>query len=173
MKHHIIAAKLGNQKAFNSLYDFYWKSVYGYMLNRTQNETMSHDITHETLVKAFVKIQTYKSEYEFNTWLITIAKNLLSSFKRKNSPIFIDINGSDFIFSETSPSPEEEYILDENCQQFINSINQLKPNYREVILLRERGFSYDEIVKITGDSYGNIRTKLSRAKGILSSRFQV
>ena len=173
MKQLIIAAKLGNQKAFNSLYDFYWKSVYGYMLNRTQNETMSHDITHETLVKAFVKIHTYKSEYEFNTWLITIAKNLLSSFKRKNSPIFIDINGGDFIFSETSPSPEEEYILNENCQQFINSINQLKPNYREVILLRERGFSYDEIVKITGDSYGNIRTKLSRAKGILSSRFQV
>ena len=173
MKHHIIAAKLGNQKAFNSLYDFYWKRVYGYILNRTHNETISNEITHETLVKAFIKIETYKSEYEFNTWLITIAKNLLSSLKRKNYPIFIDFNGCEIYFTETSPSPEEEYILDENYHRFLYSINQLKPNYREVILLRERGLSFDEIVKITGDSYGNVRTKLSRARVHLANLVQI
>jgi RNA polymerase sigma-70 factor (ECF subfamily) len=61
MTQQINAAKLGNQKAFTILYDFHWKRVYSFMLNRTKNETISRDITYETLVKAFIKINTYKS----------------------------------------------------------------------------------------------------------------
>jgi RNA polymerase sigma-70 factor (ECF subfamily) len=172
MIHHINSAKLGNQKAFNSLYDFYWKSVYGFMLNRTKNETLSHDITHEAFAKAFIKIDSYKSEYEFSTWLITIAKNLHFNLLRKKDPTFIDIYASSISFADTSPSPEDALIMNENYQRFLNSINQLRPNYREVIVLRERGLSFDEIVSITGDSYSNVRTKLSRARGILTCHLQ-
>jgi len=164
MIQHIDAAKLGSQKAFSSLYDFYWKGVYGFMLNRTKNETVSHDITHETLVKAFIKINSYKSEYEFNTWLCTIAKNMHYSLYRKKQPLFIDIYDSNIYFADTAPSPEDELIITENNQRFSNSINQLKPIYREVFLLQDEGLTYQEIVDRTGNSLGNVKAKLSRAK---------
>jgi RNA polymerase sigma-70 factor (ECF subfamily) len=172
MIQHIDAAKLGNQKAFSSLYDFYWKSVYGFMLNRTKNETVSHDITHETLVKAFIKINSYKSEYEFNTWLCTIAKNMHCSLYRKKQPMFIDIYDSNIHFADTAPSPEDELIITENNQRFSNSINQLKPIYREVFLLQDEGLTYQEIVNRTGNSLGNVKAKLSRAKAQLSQLVQ-
>jgi RNA polymerase sigma-70 factor (ECF subfamily) len=91
---------------------------------------------------------------------------------RKKDPTFIDIYASSISFTDTSPSPEDALIMNENYQRFLNSINQLRPNYREVIVLRERGLSFDEIVSITGDSYSNVRTKLSRARGILTCHLQ-
>lgn len=168
MIQHINAAKLGNQKAFTILYDFYWKSVYGFMLNRTKNETISRDITHETLEKAFIKINTYKSEYEFNTWLCAIAKNLHFNLTNKKALIYFEIFENCFSIADSSPSPEDKLINKENKVRLKKSINQLNPNHREVFLLRGKGLSYDEIVDVTGYSLGNVKARLSRARGVLA-----
>jgi RNA polymerase sigma-70 factor (ECF subfamily) len=165
-------AKLGNQKAFTILYDFYWKRVYGFMLNRTKNETISRDITHETLVKAFIKINTYKCEYEFNTWLCAIAKNVQFNFMNKKALLYFEISESYCSIADSSPSPEDKLINKENKVRLKNSINQLNPNHREVFLLRDNGLSYDEIVDRTGDSLGNVKAKLSRARGVLACLVQ-
>ena len=73
----------GNQSAYKSLLDKYWNEVYFFMLKRTENEAEAEDITIETFSKAFEKLESYKSEFQFNTWLITIAKNLFVDFMRK------------------------------------------------------------------------------------------
>jgi DNA-directed RNA polymerase specialized sigma24 family protein len=46
----------------------------------------------------------------------------------------------------------------------LKSINKLNPNQKEVFLLRDEGFTYDEIVDRTGDKIGNVKAKLSRAR---------
>mgnify|MGYP000452747978 CR=1 FL=1 len=68
-------AKQGDQTAFTFLLDYYWNEVFAFMLIRTENETDAEDITIETFSKAFDKISTYNNEFQFNTWLIAIAKN--------------------------------------------------------------------------------------------------
>ena len=40
----------------------------------------------------------------------------------------------------------------------------MKPIYREVFLLQDEGLTYQEIVDRTGNSLGNVKAKLSRAK---------
>jgi RNA polymerase sigma-70 factor (ECF subfamily) len=74
IKKSIEQAKKGDQIAFTSLLDHYWNEVYGFMLKRTENETDSEDITIETFSKAFDKIASYNPDFQFNTWLIAIAK---------------------------------------------------------------------------------------------------
>ena len=56
--------------------DTFWNNVYGFQLQRTENENDAEDITIQTFSKAFDKIHTYNDKYEFKTWLITISKNL-------------------------------------------------------------------------------------------------
>ena len=77
---YIEKAKKGDQIAFTYLLDHYWNEVYGFMLKRTENETDSEDITIETFSKAFDKLSTYNPEFQFNTWLIAIAKNVHIDF---------------------------------------------------------------------------------------------
>jgi RNA polymerase sigma-70 factor (ECF subfamily) len=92
IKKQIEKAKVGDQVAFTTLLDYYWNEVYGFMLQRTQNETDAEDITIETFAKAFDKIATYNPDFQFNTWLISIAKNVhIDMLRKKKSTLFIDI----------------------------------------------------------------------------------
>jgi RNA polymerase sigma-70 factor (ECF subfamily) len=56
------------------------------MLKRIENEASAEDITIETFSKAFDKIASYP-EFQFNTWLISIAKMYISIYyaKKKSS----------------------------------------------------------------------------------------
>lgn len=92
IKPFIEKAKLGDQIAFTYLLDHYWNEVYGFMLKRTENETVAEDISIETFAKAFDKIATYNNEFQFNTWLIAIAKNVhIDLLRKKKSSHFIEI----------------------------------------------------------------------------------
>jgi RNA polymerase sigma-70 factor (ECF subfamily) len=57
------------------------------MLKRIENEASAEDITIETFSKAFDKIASYNPEFQFNTWLISIAKMYISIYyeKKKSS----------------------------------------------------------------------------------------
>ena len=56
-------------------------SYFYYNLN--QNTELSEDLTSETFLKGFEKFDTYNEEYQFSTWIFTIARNLLIDFFRK------------------------------------------------------------------------------------------
>ena len=92
IKEAIISAKNNNQAAFRFLLDHYWNDVYGFLLKRTNNENDAEDITIETFAKAFDKLDTYKDEYNFKTWLITISKNIHTDLLRKEKVRFSKSN---------------------------------------------------------------------------------
>lgn len=84
-------AKKGDQAAFTFLLNLYWNEVYGFMLKRTENETNAEDITIETFSKAFDKIATFNPDFQFNTWLISIAKNVhIDLLRKKKSSLFVE-----------------------------------------------------------------------------------
>ena len=174
IKKHIEKAKKGDQVAFTFLLDFYWNEVYGFMLKRTENETDSEDITIETFSKAFDKIATYNPEFQFNTWLIAIAKNVhIDLLRKKKSSLFIDITDQEenqaYNVADTTPSAEDELITEQNLSQLLQYIKELKPHYQEVIQLRYfQELSYQEISEQLHEPLSNINIILLRAKKLLA-----
>lgn len=167
-------AKKGDQTAFTFLLNHYWNEVYGFMLKRTENETTAEDITIETFSKAFDKIATYNSEYQFNTWLISIAKNVHIDLLRKNkSSLFVEITDNEdqkaYNIADTSPSAEDDLITEQNLSQLLQFIKELKPHYQEVIQLRYfQEMSYQEIANKINEPLSNVKIKLLRAKKLLA-----
>lgn len=167
-------AKLGDQAAFTFLLDHYWNEVYGFMLKRTENETNAEDITIETFSKAFDKIATYNSEFQFNTWLIAIAKNVhIDLLRKKKSSLFVEITEEEdrqaYNIADTTPSAEDELITEQNLSQLLQFIKELKPHYQEVIQLRYfQEMSYQEIANKIGEPLSNVKIKLLRAKKLLA-----
>lgn len=167
-------AKNGNQVAFTFLLDHYWNEVYGFMLKRTENETTAEDITIETFSKAFDKIATYSSEFQFNTWLISIAKNVhIDLIRKKKSSLFIEITDEQdqtaYNIADTTPSAEDVLITEQNLSQLLQFIKELKPHYQEVIQLRYfQEMSYQEIASKIDEPLSNVKIKLLRAKKLLS-----
>ena len=171
---HIEKAKKGDQIAFTFLLDYYWNEVYGFMLKRTENETNAEDITIETFSKAFDKIATYNAEYQFNTWLISIAKNVhIDLIRTKKSSLFIETTEQQeqqaYNIADTTPSAEDVLITEQNLSQLLQFIKELKPRYQEVIQLRYfQEMSYQEIANKIDEPLSNVKIKLLRAKKLLS-----
>lgn len=171
-------AKKGDQIAFTFLLDHYWNEVYGFMLKRTENETDAEDITIETFSKAFDKISTYNSEFQFNTWLIAIAKNVhIDLLRKKKSNLFVEITDEQDRqaqnIADTTPSAEDELITEQNLSRLLQFIKELKPHYQEVIQLRYfQELSYQEIATKIDEPISNVKIKLLRAKKLLAEIIQ-
>ena len=175
IQENIEKAKLKNQIAFTFLLDFYWNEVYGFMLRRTENETDAEDITIETFSKAFDKIHTYNSEYGFNTWLISIAKNVhIDMLRKKKTSLFVDFENEQesqkaYNMPDTSPTIEDEIIQEQNLNKLLKHIKSLKPHYQEVIQLRYfQELSYQEISEQLNEPLSNVKVKILRAKKLLA-----
>lgn len=174
IKNILLKAKSGDQAAFTSLLDMYWNEVYGFMLKRIENETDAEDITIETFSKAFDKLAQYNEEYQFNTWLIAIAKNVhIDMLRKKRNSLFTDMKDHDedhaHNVADDSPSGEDQIITEQNLSQLLRCIKELKPHYQEVIQLRYfQELSYQEMAKQLNEPLSNIKIKLLRAKKLLA-----
>lgn len=170
----ILKAKEGDQVAFTFLLDHFWNEVYGFMLKRTENETDAEDITIETFSKAFDKIHTYNNEFGFNTWLISIAKNVhIDLLRKKKSTLFTDITDEEdneaYDVVDETPTIEDKLITEQNLSQLLQYIKQLKPAYQEVIHMRYfQEMSYLEISNQIDEPLNNVKIKLLRAKKLLA-----
>ena len=173
---HIEKAKAGIQNSFTVLLDFYWNEVYHFMLKRTENETEAEDITIETFSKAFDKISQFNADYQFNTWLIAIAKNVhydnLRKDKLRHRVNQIDAVNIKNIIDE-SPTAEDSLIYEQHLAELLSYIKQLKPNYQEVIQLRYfHELSYQAIADQLEEPLNNVKIKLLRAKKLLADIIQ-
>jgi RNA polymerase sigma factor (sigma-70 family) len=167
-------AKKGDQIAFTFLLDYFWNEVYSFMLKRTENETIAEDITIETFSKAFDKIASYNSEFQFNTWLIAIAKNVyIDLLRKKKTSLFIEITDNEdqqaYNIADPTPSAEDALIKEQNLSRLLQCIKELKPHYQEVIQLRYfQEMTYQEIALKINEPLSNVKVKLLRAKKLLA-----
>ncbi|MDA8568783.1 sigma-70 family RNA polymerase sigma factor [Flavobacteriaceae bacterium] len=168
-------AKSGQQLAFSNLLDTFWNDVYSFQLLRTKNELEAEDITIETFSKAFDKINSFKEEFVFKTWLITISKNLHIDLLRKqkrsleNNTFSYQNNTGESEVLDTTPSAEDQLIQQQNLADLLTEIKKLKPAYQKVINLRYfNEMSYAEMALELGEPVNNIKVKALRARKLLS-----
>lgn len=171
---HVQNAKKGKQAAFNFLLDTFWNDVYNFQLKRTQNEYEAEDITIQSFSRAFDKIESFKEEHSFKTWIIQISKNIhIDLLRKKDASIKYQTGkeADDTVYKiiDDNPTPEDKLITEQNLAQLLRFIKRLKPHYQEVINLRYfQELSYKEISEALNEPMNNIKVKLLRAKKLLA-----
>ena len=168
-------AKSGQQLAFSNLLDTFWNDVYSFQLLRKKNELEAEDITIETFSKAFDKINSYKEEIVFKTWLITISKNLHIDLLRKqkrsleNNTFSYQNSAGESEVLDSTPTAEDQLIQQQNLADLLTEIKKLKPAYQKVINLRYfNEMSYAEMALVLEEPVNNIKVKALRARKLLS-----
>ena len=164
-------ALMGNQIAFSTLLNTFWNGVYGFQLKRTESENDAEDITIQTFSKAFDKLQTYDPSQSFNTWLITISKNIHIDLIRKRKKN-LETDGNQEAVKKVlddTPSAEDQLINEQNLANLLQHIKKLKPDYQEIINLRYfKELSYIAIAQELDEPMSNVKVKLLRAKKLLA-----
>lgn len=143
------------------LYEQYSKQVYRTAYILTKSKTLAEDITQETFIRVFSKINLFKEGKSFNSWLYTItlnvAKNILKRQKWVNffCPLeedepFCNYNSTEFICEHK----ERDRLMKE-------VIDRLPLKQKEVIILKYyNNFSQEEIADILGIPVGTVKSRI-------------
>lgn len=167
-------ALAGKQTAFNYLLNTFWNAVYKFQLKRTKDEYDAEEITIQTFSRAFDKLSTYDASYKFETWLLTISKNIhIDILRKRDATIRSQISRKDedrvYKVPDESPTPEDAIIKKQNLDQLLRYIKMLKPHYQQMINLRYfQEMSYKEMTEEVGEPMNNVKVKLLRARRLLA-----
>lgn len=132
------------------------------------------DILQESFIKAYSNLNDYDSTFSFSTWIYRIAHNeTMGHFrKQKNRPQVVADESSLYLF-ETIPDELDivgEMDMKLRGQAVATALTKLKPQYREVIILRFfENKSYDEIGNILRIPHGTVATYIARGKAGLGT----
>ena len=170
----ILQCKDGNVEAFEQLVIKYQRQIYTVAYRFMGNHEDASDLAQEAFLKAYKSIGRFRGESSLKTWLYHIVSNVCRDELRKrkkgqvfslDAPILTEEGEIPRQTEDWTYAPDLIYESKE-IQLFIQeALNQLSPEYKEVIILREiQGFSYEEIATHLDCSLGTIKSRLNRAR---------
>ncbi len=168
----------GSADAYRELVERFQRPVLSLIVRMVHDPTQAEDLAQEVFLKAFRKLRLYDPGRKFSSWLFKIAHNTTIDHLRRKVPETVPLEASadgDEGTWEVLRSPEEE-APDRRAEQaeatagVLAAIDSLKPQYREVLLLRfQQDLSYLEISEVTGLAMGTVKIHLHRARKQLAS----
>jgi len=153
------------------IYELYFKAMYNTSLRIVNNSMEAEDIMQEAFLVAFRKLDTFKGESGFGTWLKRIVVNKsLDSVKKKK--LFLTDNEDEIGFPEESKNDEKEFVFSK-AEKVKEAMDKLPDQYRIILSLHLlEGYDHQEIAEILDISYNNVRTRYSRARQKLINDLQ-
>lgn len=172
----VLRALNGDQKAFAEIMDRYQDAIYYMMLKMVNNKEDAMDLTVETFAKAFEKIDSYKPDFAFSTWLFRLASNNSIDYIRRKKVNIISLDqlfeneGSDksFLIQSAGLNPEEKSIQKQQDVLLKDVVNKLPNRYRILInLYYFEELSVEEIALQLDLPKNTVKGQLSRGRDLL------
>ena len=161
----------GDETAFASLVRKYQKQVHTLAWRKIRDFHIAEDITQETFLQAYQKLETLEDPTRFPRWLYVIADRLCIAWLRKNQRQTEPLEEADLSGIETEAY--SRFVATEHAEIFAEArrdlveklLAKLKENNRTVITLHYlEGMTYAEIVNFLGVPENTIRSRLRRAR---------
>ncbi len=170
-EHIIEACQRGERDAFQLLFEGYKDKVYSIALYFFGGDAATaSDITQQVFLKLFSKIEQFKHDAEFTTWLYRMATNACVDEQRKRRRFLPFSNAPERSRSERRP--QEDFVAGVEVSDSVKeAIATLKPKLRIAILLKYFDeLSYEEIADVLNCSKGTVASRLNRGHKILAQR---
>lgn len=169
------ATPSGLEGCFRELYDGYKDRVYNVCYRITGNGNDALDAAQETFGILFRKIEGFRFQSKFSSWVYRIAVNASIDLKRRAAnrrlpslDQMAESRGDDAVrvepVDDRSESPVEAAATVELEAEVQSAITRLSPKMRAITVLRYmQGLSYEEISISLGISLGTVKSRLARA----------
>src|SRR5271168_631831 len=143
-----------------------------YLLYLTSSREMAEDLFQEVWMRVLVRGAQFNGQARFDTWLFTIARNLVIDQRRKRTMSSLDelFEGSSeddrpmsFEIADHEPTPFDRFSNLEDREQIAGALMTLDTLYREVLVLRfHEELSLEEIAKVTRAPLSTVKSRLYR-----------
>jgi RNA polymerase sigma-70 factor, ECF subfamily len=153
-------AKRGDLLAFRALYDRHAGKIFGLAYKYHGNTQDAEDSTQDAFMQAYRKLDSFKGEALFSTWLYRITVNICISKKRKRRIQEVSFD------PEIHQASRQAHIPDLELAELLHAeILKLKPKQRSVFLLfSSEGIPHAEIAKMLDINENTSKSLHFRAK---------
>ncbi len=166
----------GDTQSFGLLVQKYQDRLFNTLVRFTGSRHDASDLAQDAFVQALVKLDTFRGDARFYTWLYRIAINLSLSQRRKKRPVVSVDAAKDQLGEEPIDElqgPEQDLEQKERAQLVQQALLELGEEHRQILVLREmESCSYEEIGDILDVPVGTVRSRLFRARVQLKDQLQ-
>ncbi|WP_370561410.1 RNA polymerase sigma factor [Edaphobacter albus] len=171
--------KRQDPELLDHLIEQYQHRLLRYLLFLTGRREVAEDLFQETWMRVLVRGTQYNGRARFDTWLFTIARNLVIDLSRKRTMSSLDeMSESDeddrpFEVATTGPSPLEQFTSREDSAEVGEVLLTLDASYREVLVLRfYEEMSLEEIASMTHAPLSTVKSRLYRGLASLKPELE-
>jgi RNA polymerase sigma-70 factor (ECF subfamily) len=169
--------KRQDPELLDHLIETYQHRLMRYLMFLTNKREVAEDLFQEVWIRVLKRGSQYNGKARFDTWIFTIARNLVIDLSRKRTMASLDEmreGGEDerpFEIAQEGPSPLEQFQGREDAAELAAVMLTLEPSYREVLTLRfHEELSLEEIAVLTRAPLSTVKSRLYRGLASLKPR---
>jgi RNA polymerase sigma-70 factor (ECF subfamily) len=158
----------GDLRAFDTLVERHRDVVFRVTARIVGSDEEAEDATQDTFLRAFHRLERYRGEAPFRTWLLRIAHNTAVTHlttPRRIATQPLDRADEDLVAAAAQGTPADRLERRERLARLDIKVKALSPGHRTVLVLRDiEGLSYEEIARVTDSPVGTVKARLHRAR---------
>ena len=176
----IAAVLAGEIQLYHELIRPYERSVYVMALSYMKNEADAEDVAQEAFIRAFRKLESFRAESKFSTWLISITINEARTRLRRQALVRMepldqlpdkDKSISPALLRDWREIPLEAVERAEVRNLIRLAVEQLPDIYRQVFLMRDvEELTINETAEALNISIPSVKVRLHRARMMLQKQ---
>ncbi len=163
-------ARSGDVRSYEELVKRYERLVGRVIYPYAGREVAVEDLSQETFLRAYDRLDTFNPEYRFKTWLLAIANNLGIDTLRRRRDV-VEFNPE--VHAPLTRGPESSAADSERARSVRDAVLTLPETYSVPLVLRyAEGLTYAEIAEILSISVPALKSRLFRARNMLAGKLE-
>lgn len=155
----------GDTRSLGEIYERYRVPLFRFCLRMVKDTARAEDAVHDTFVKLARQHSAILNPGSLRSWLFRVARNEVYMMRRRMTPMPLDDAGG--VLDPSTPLDILEQAERDTVVHVM--LEALRPEYREVIMLREfEEMHYAEIAAITGSTESAVKSRLFKARQALA-----
>jgi len=159
----------GDQAAWEQIVRQHWRKVFNLAYKFVGRHDEAEDLTQDIFVKIFKALHTFDRRANFQTWLISISRNLCidhyRSARKERETMARDVDASSLSPVSRERGPYGQLEQTDLKQLIRRALNELQPALRQAVVLRDlQEFSYQEIADELGLPEGTVKSRINRGR---------
>jgi RNA polymerase sigma-70 factor, ECF subfamily len=167
----------GDQAAWEVIVRLHWRKVFNIAYKFVGRHDLAEDLTQDVFLKLFKSLDTFDRRANFQTWLISVSRNLCidhyRSVRKERETVNRDIDPAEL--SPASPDKSAYALLEQRdrVQMLREALDKLPPTLRTAVMLRDiQEFSYQEIATKLKLPEGTVKSRINRGRTELARQIQ-
>jgi RNA polymerase sigma-70 factor, ECF subfamily len=157
----------GDEEAFASIYRSYFELVRRICLRMLRDQAEAEDAAQDAFLQVFLKINTFRGESAFSSWLYRLTTNVALMRLRKNKRFWSPPKGRKLdLDSSNEINVSDPHVTDVFGRIDLQAaIHVLPDGYKAAFILHDvHGYGHREIAELFGYSVGNSKSQLHKAR---------